>query len=73
MSKAIEGADYFVRVIDMPHQIHGCVAEDGDGFYSVYINARDSFYRQAQAYRHEMKHIQRDDFRKASVIEAEEP
>jgi hypothetical protein len=38
----------------------------------MYINARDSFYRQAQAYRHEMKHIQRDDFRKASVIEAEE-
>jgi len=68
----IENADYRVRLVDLPHGVHGCVSEDCDGFLNMYINARDSFYRQAQAYRHEMKHIQRDDFRKASVIEAEE-
>ena len=73
MSKAIEGADYLVRVIDMPHQIHGCVAKDGDGFYSVYINAHDSFHRQRKAADHEIKkHIEGDDFSKYDVREIEE-
>ena len=68
----IEGADYFVRKVDMPPAIHGSVTPNPDGTYSVYVNARDSIERQLQALDHEVKkHIERNDFAKEDVWEAE--
>ena len=68
----IEGADYFVRKVDMPPAIHGSVCPNSDGTFSVYINARDSIERQREALDHEVKkHIARNDFSKDDVAEIE--
>lgn len=63
----IESADIFVRKVDMPYGIHGSVTPNDDGTYSVYINLRDSLDRQEQAYKHEKKHIEEEDFSKSDV------
>ena len=42
----IENVDYYIRIIDMPCGVHGCVAQNEDGTHSVYLNARDSRDRQ---------------------------
>lgn len=68
----IESADYFVRLMKMPYGVHGCVSENDDGTYSVYINERDTYERQLRAYRHEKKHIQRNDFSRSDVREIED-
>ena len=59
----IEGADYFVRVIDFPKGINraGFVLLNSDGTYSVYLNARASAYAQKKAMRHEYRHMADDD------------
>jgi hypothetical protein len=73
MSKSIEGADYCVRFVPLPVGVHGCVSEDCDGFYNVYINVRDSYDRQRKAGAHEIKkHIERGDFSKSDACEAED-
>ena len=64
--------DYCIRLIDLPYGVHGCVSEDADGFYSVYVNARDSAERQRKAAEHERRHIENNDFAKSDVVEAEE-
>lgn len=73
MIKAIEGRDYIVRVVCMADGVHGCVVQDGDGFFSVYVNAKDSAERQRQAVDHEVKkHIEGGDFSKFDVREIED-
>ena len=67
----IEGIDYFVRIADFPVGVHGFVVPNDDGTFSVYINARDSSVRQRQAFKHERKHIARNDFSRDDVREAE--
>ena len=59
----IEGADYFVRVIDFPHGVNriGLVLLNDDGTYSVYLNARASAYARKKAMRHEYDHMANDD------------
>ena len=64
-------SEYCVRLIDLPYGVHGCVSEDADGFYSVYVNARDSRERQYKALDHEKRHIERGDFTKPDVRDAE--
>lgn len=51
-----------VRLKDLPCGINGVTILDEDGNYNIYINARLSYYGQREAYWHELKHIQRDDF-----------
>lgn len=69
----IENADYFVRMVDMPHGIHGSVSPNCDGTFSVYINSRDSRERQMQALDHEVKkHIEGEDFDKDDITEIED-
>lgn len=58
----IESADYFVRVVDFPVGVHGCVTPNDDGTFSVYINANDTDERQRQTMEHEKGHILSDDF-----------
>ena len=59
----IEGADYFVRVIDFPKGVNrvGFVLLNSDGTYSVYLNARASVHAQKKAMRHECNHMANDD------------
>lgn len=73
MSKAIEGVDYFVRIIDMPHEVHGACSPNDDCTHNVYLNAHDSPERQKEACNHEVKkHIEGEDFSKFDVREIED-
>ena len=65
----IDGADFFVRLIDFPTcACGGMVMPNDDGTFSVYINARTSADQQQRAYRHEVSHIEHDDFYRAACI-----
>ena len=59
---ALDGSDFFVRLIDFPTcTAGGMVLPNDDGTYSVYLNARTSFDQQRRAYRHEVDHIDSND------------
>lgn len=68
----IEGADVFVRVVDLPLGIGGMVTPNDDGTFSVYLNARNSRAKQEKSYRHELGHIERDDLYNGRPIEEQE-
>lgn len=54
--------DYFVRLVDLPPGIGGVVTPNDDATYSIYINARLAIDQQQKAMKHELEHIERDDF-----------
>ena len=58
----VPGADYFVRVVDLPPAVGGMVTVNEDGTFSVYINARNSEEKQKKSLAHEVKHITDEDF-----------
>ena len=60
--------DIFVRLKDLPYGMNAVTILD----YNVYVNARLSYDGQLQAQRHEMVHIQRDDFYNGLSIEEAE-
>ena len=62
--------EIYTYVIPMPHNVHGVVTPCSDG-YTIYLNARDCYARQMQAYRHEEEHIRRGDFDRYSVQQIE--
>lgn len=58
----IEGADYYVRVVDFPSaKLGGVVTPNDDGTYSVYINSRLDSKHQRRACDHELRHIKNGD------------
>lgn len=60
------------RIIDLPLGIRGYTSMDADGNYNIYINAKLSRQMQEKTYKHELSHINRDDFSdKKTVAEAE--
>lgn len=63
--------DYTVRVVDLDPQVRGVTAEDEDGHYSIYINARHSRLVQLRAFNHEVRHIRRGDFERWSKHKGE--
>jgi len=66
---AIDGADFFVRLIDFPTcTCGGMVIPNDDGTFSVYLNARTSHDQQLHSYNHEKNHIEHDDFYRAASI-----
>ena len=65
----LENADYFVRLVDLPYGVGGCVTPNDDGTFSVYINARCSTGKQRESYKHELRHIERNDFYNGMPIE----
>lgn len=69
--RLIEGVDYFVRVVRLPHGIHGAVSPNDDDTYNIYLNADDTPERQSRALDHEVNHVRRDDFRQSSARRAE--
>lgn len=66
----IDGADFFVRVVKFPVTTPGgMVMPNDDGTYSIYLNSELNWERQVEAYRHEVGHIENDDFYNDKSIE----
>lgn len=58
-----EGIDYFVRLVPFPvSSVGGMVIPNDDNTYSVYINQNVSPARRKKALKHELEHIERNDF-----------
>lgn len=64
--------EYYIRYIDMPSATKGMTIEDSDGFFNIYINASLSAAEQKEAIKHEIRHLERNDFdTEKSLQEAE--
>lgn len=68
--KLLEG-EYAVRVVNLPGDVLGCVklTRDGSEFPNIYINDQLSPSAKRQAFDHEMKHLENDDFYSTKSIE----
>lgn len=64
----IENADFFVRVIPLPISVIGLVSPNPDGTWNIFINSNAGPEQQAEAFKHELKHIENDDFYNGSDI-----
>lgn len=51
-----------VQIIDFGNSIPATVTINDDGSFSIFLNARLSYERRLEAYWHEMRHIQNQDF-----------
>jgi len=49
-------------IIDFGNSIPATVTINEDGSFSIFLNARLSYEQRMQAYLHEMRHIQKNDF-----------
>lgn len=49
-------------IIDFENSIPATVTINEDGSFSIFLNARLSYEQRMQAYLHEMRHIQKNDF-----------
>jgi len=58
----IDGQDYVVRLIALPHHIRAFTAVDTDGLHNIYINLALPDNARISSFRHELRHIQRNDF-----------
>ena len=56
----------------LPDGINEMVCPCADGNYTIYINDRMDPEHRQQAYRHALRHIERNDFEKDNVQEIEE-
>lgn len=73
MGLPIEGADYFIYLMELPPKIYAYVRLNSDGTYSVYLDPRRTREQQIEDYIHELWHIIRDDLHSSCpvyVIEA---
>lgn len=50
-----------VRLLDLPYSVGAVVSLDGDGYASIYLNARKSYEDQRRNLRHELRHINNGD------------
>lgn len=53
-----------VAYIDLPCKVHGLTVyhcEDGQTYYTIIINARDSVERQLKTINHELNHVRNGD------------
>ena len=64
----IEGLDYIVRLIDLPCGVGGFVKSNGDGTFSIYLNARLSHAQNIESFEHEKKHIEHNDFYRGADV-----
>lgn len=56
-------SDYInVQILDFGNSIPAAVTINDDGSFSIFLNARLSYERRLEAYWHEMRHIQNQDF-----------
>ncbi|MGN0711370.1 MAG: hypothetical protein ACI4LO_06380 [Anaerovoracaceae bacterium] len=60
-----------VMLVDLPHDVYGFTlknCDEGDNFYTIYINARMSAEKQIETYDHEISHIGNNDFEKVFYV-----
>lgn len=57
----IEGADYFIRLIELPGSVGGFITPNEDGTISMYLNTNHDKEAQLDTYTHEYEHIINDD------------
>ena len=62
MEMPIEGADYFIRYMELPPKIYAFVHPNEDGTYVIILDPRRDRLSQIDDYIHELWHIIRDDF-----------
>ena len=62
MEMPIEGADYFIRYMNLPPKIYAFVHPNEDGTYVIILDPRRDRLTQIDDYIHELWHIIRDDF-----------
>jgi hypothetical protein len=63
--------DIYVYIVDLKSSVPEMVTQNPDGSYTVILNARYSYERQRESYRHACRHIERCDFEKMEVQEIE--
>jgi hypothetical protein len=57
----------YTYIIDLKSSVPEMVVSNPDGTYSIFLNARYSFERQQESFKHACKHIQNNDFEKTDV------
>ena len=61
---------YFVREVSLPFEVKGIVTPNAeDDSFSIYINSRLSDDQKRKALKHEIDHIENDDFYNGKTIE----
>ena len=61
MELPIEGADYWIRYMELPPKIYAFVHPNDDGTYLIFLDPRRDFWHQIDDYEHELWHIVRGD------------
>lgn len=65
--------DVFVRLVNLPsYSVGATVEEDCNGDFNVYVNARYGYIGQQKALKHELDHIENNDFRNGIPVEVVE-
>ena len=57
MGLPIEGADYWIRYMELPPKIYAFVHPNDDGTYLIFLDPRRSRDQQIESYIHELWHI----------------
>lgn len=69
----MEEGMYRIEYMDLPCKIHGLTAyyfdEDGQAYYTILVNSRDSVDKQNDTINHELKHIMSDDLDRMIPLE----
>ena len=64
--------DCTVRLVDLPVNCGGMVSMSPDGHYSIFLNSRLNHETQFKKLKHEIYHIENDDFHNADPIQTVE-
>ena len=64
----IENADYFIRLIRMPHRCGAMVSPNSDGTFNMYLSCDKFRPELIDDYIHEYEHIDNDDFNNGKPI-----
>lgn len=64
--------DVYTCMKNMPPSIAGFTVSNPDDTYTIVLNARMTNERLMEAYRHEIEHIENNDFEKYDVQEIEQ-
>lgn len=59
--------DINVKIMDMDVMIPEQIVKNADDSYTIFINARHSYEKQLESYKHAIHHIESEDFNKEDV------
>ncbi len=67
----MQNEDIYVYLMDLPTSVRGRLVCNEDGSFTIILNSRISYDAQLEAYHHELRHIQGNDFQKEDVQQIE--